>query len=72
MNGPAEPATGRAILPVYTIYDRCNVPIQHARVATVVNPISKGEDRRAYHETTVAGCESGKCVIPVKAVEGVL
>jgi hypothetical protein len=65
-------SAGRAILPVYTIYDRCNVPIEHARVATFINPISRGEDHRAHHEKTVAGCEGGKCVLPVKAVEGAL
>jgi hypothetical protein len=67
-----EISAGRAILPVYTIYDRCNVPIEHARAATFINPISRGEDRRAHHETTVAGCEGGKCVLPVMSAESAL
>jgi hypothetical protein len=71
-NNPIELSAGRAILPVYTIYDRCNVPTAHARVATFINPISKGEDRRAHHEMTIAGCEGGKCVLPVKLAEDVL
>jgi hypothetical protein len=65
-------SAARAIPPIYSIYDRCNVPIEHARVATFINPISKGEDRRAHHETTVAGCEGSKCVLPVKSAESAL
>jgi hypothetical protein len=57
-------STSRAILPVYTIYDPCDVPIEHAHVASFINPISKGEDRRAHHEKTVGGCEGAKCAIP--------
>jgi hypothetical protein len=62
-NNPIEKSTGREILPVYTIYDRVNVAPAHARIATFVNPISRGEDRRAHHEKTVAGCEGGQCVV---------
>jgi hypothetical protein len=62
-NHRVDLSTGGAILPVYTIYDRGDVPIEKARVGSFINPISKGEDRREHHEKPVAGCRRGKCTV---------
>jgi hypothetical protein len=49
-------------IPAYIIYDRY-VPIEHARVATFLNPIGPTEDKREESEKTVAGCEGGACLL---------
>jgi hypothetical protein len=53
-----NPAHNHAATPAKTAIPRKSARA-HARVATFV---SRGEDRRAHHEKTVAGCEGGKCV----------
>jgi hypothetical protein len=62
-NHRSDLSTSPASLSVDTIYDRGDVPIEHARVAGFINPISKSEDRREHHEKSVAGREGGKWTV---------
>jgi hypothetical protein len=40
-----------------------DLPPELARSATFVIDIGRSEDTRPIHETTVAGCESGACLL---------
>jgi hypothetical protein len=62
-NHRGDLSTSPASLSVDTIYDRSDVHIEHARVASFINPISKSKGRREHHEKSVAGCEGGKCMV---------
>jgi hypothetical protein len=61
--------TSRAVVPVYTIYDR-DIPREHLSYCIIVNPIGPPEDaikdRRPEHDKSVAGCEGGTCLLREK------